>query len=86
MFFLFLSIYLSIFFFSFSKRFLFYSSQDFRVNAALKTKYGEDVVDQTVTVCSGLDFVNISLCHFVFEDQETAEVNNHHRRRKSFSF
>ncbi len=45
------------------------------MNAALKTKYGEDVKDQTVTVCSGLDFVNISLCHFVFEDQETAEVS-----------
>ena len=42
--------------------------------SALKTKYGEDVRDQTITVCSGLDMVNIVSCHFVLPNSKVMEV------------
>lgn len=40
----------------------------------LRGKYGDDLLEQSVTVCSGLDMVNITLCHFVFPDKATSEV------------
>ena len=42
----------------------------------LRAKYGDDILEQSITVCSGLDMVNISLCHFVFQDQKIAEVSS----------
>ena len=44
----------------------------------LRSKYGdiEDLLEQSVTVCSGLDMVNITLCHFVFPDKKMAEVSS----------
>ena len=54
------------------------SFQDPRVSTALRSKYGdgdERLVEQTLTVCSGLDMVNITLCHFVFPDKKINEVS-----------
>lgn len=47
----------------------------------LRAKYGDDILEQSVTVCSGLDMVNIGLCHFVFPDKKVAEVSEKKRER-----
>lgn len=49
--------------------------QDIRVLSALRTKYGDDLLEQTLTVCSGLDMVNIYNCYFVFPSKKVMEVS-----------
>ena len=34
----------------------------------------EGLPEKSLTVCSGLDMVNITLNHFIFPDKETTEV------------
>ena len=48
--------------------------QDIRVLSSLRTKYGDDLLEQTLTVCSGLDMVNIYNCYFVFPNKKVMEV------------
>ena len=50
------------------------SFQDIRVLSSLRTKYGDDLLEQTLTVCSGLDMVNIYNCYFVFPSKKVMEV------------
>ena len=49
---------------------------------ALRNKHGEDVLENTLTVCSGLDMVNITSCYFVFPNKKVMEVS----KRASVSF
>ena len=35
----------------------------------------ENLPEKSLTVCSGLDMVNITLNHFIFPDKDTAEVS-----------
>ncbi|TRY75722.1 hypothetical protein TCAL_08675, partial [Tigriopus californicus] len=46
---------------------------DMRLAQTLIKKYGDDVKDKSFSVCSGLDMVNVSLCHFVCQDKPTAD-------------
>ncbi len=48
--------------------------QDPRVLSLLRAKYGDALLDHTITVCSALDLVNINMCHFIFASTETSEV------------
>lgn len=58
--------------------------QDPRILTPLKNKYGDDFKEQTLTVCSGLDMVNISLCHFVFPSKEITQVSFIHSFTSSY--
>ena len=38
-------------------------------------RHGENIAEKSITVCSGLDMVNINLTHFVFSNKEDADVS-----------
>ena len=38
-------------------------------------RHGENIAEKSITVCSGLDMVNINLTHFVFSNKEAADVS-----------
>jgi len=40
---------------------------------ALRPRHGENIAEKSITVCSGLDMVNINLTHFVFANKEDAD-------------
>ena len=42
---------------------------------SLMRKHGEDYLEKSFAICSGLDMVNINICNVVAKDKETAEVN-----------
>ena len=46
--------------------------------SALRPRHGENIAEKSITVCSGLDMVNINLTHFVFANKEDADVNIFH--------
>ena len=52
-------------------------------NSVLRGKYDdlESYSERAITVCSGLDMVNINLNHFVFKDRDTSEVWKHGLRK-----
>ena len=50
--------------------------QDVKLAQALIKKHGEDVKDKSFAVCSGMDMVNISLCHVIAPDKDTAEESS----------
>eukprot|EP00094_Tigriopus_californicus_P012882 TCALIF_12455-PA protein Name:"Similar to PLCB4 1-phosphatidylinositol 4,5-bisphosphate phosphodiesterase beta-4 (Homo sapiens)" AED:0.17 eAED:0.17 QI:0/0.75/0.82/0.94/1/1/17/384/960 len=52
---------------------------DPRVMAGLRSK--SEVLERSVTVCSGLDMVNITLCHFVFQSKDHARIWRSNLRR-----
>lgn len=43
--------------------------------SALRHRQGENIAEKSITVCSGLDMVNINLTHFIFANKEDADVN-----------
>ena len=45
-----------------------------RLTNQVRAKFGEDLLERSLTVCSGLDMVNISLCHLVFPSKKETEV------------
>ncbi len=49
-------------------------SQDQRLAQTLIKKHGDDVLDKSFAICSGLDMVNIQLCNVIAPDKDTAEV------------
>lgn len=55
-------------------RVFFSLSQDIRIQTALRSKFPGDILEQTLTVCSGIDVVNINLCHFVFHTANEKQV------------
>jgi hypothetical protein len=46
------------------------------ISSTLRQRKGENISEVSLTVCSGLDMVNINLNHFVFEDKATTEVSS----------
>ncbi len=58
------------------------SLQDIRVLQALRSKHGDDLLEKSITVCSGLDVVSITLCHFVFQEKEITEVSKWRQENK----
>lgn len=50
--------------------------QDIRIVSALKTKHGDDFLELSLAVGSGMDLVNINVCNLVFNDRATTEVRN----------
>ena len=48
--------------------------QNLSISSTLRQRKGDNIGEISLTVCSGLDMVNINLNHFVFADKETAEV------------
>jgi len=44
---------------------------------ALRPRHGENIAEKSITVCSGLDMVNINLTHFVFANKEDADNWRH---------
>lgn len=44
------------------------------ISSSLRQRHGENIAEKSITVCSGLDMVNINLCHFVFANKEAAET------------
>ena len=57
----------------FNKIFFF---QNPSISSTLRQRKGENISEISLTVCSGLDMVNINLNHFVFADKETLEVRD----------
>ena len=50
--------------------------QNPNILTALRPRHGENIAEKSITVCSGLDMVNINLTHFVFANKEDADVSN----------
>ena len=48
--------------------------QNPNILTALRPRHGENIAEKSITVCSGLDMVNINLTHFVFANKEDADV------------
>ena len=57
------------------------SPNDVLQNSVLRGRYDDKYSEHAITVCSGLDMVNINLNHFVFKDRETSEVWKHGLRK-----
>ena len=61
-----------------SKRLSYFlnSFQNVHCLSELRKRYDsiESLPERSLTVCSGLDMVNITLNHFIFSDKETTEV------------
>ena len=49
--------------------------QNPNILTALRPRHGENIAEKSITVCSGLDMVNINLTHFVFANKEDADVS-----------
>ena len=45
------------------------------ISSTLRPRHGENIAEKSITVCSGLDMVNINLTHFVFANKEEADVS-----------
>lgn len=57
--------------------FIFVQDYPFRPNPSTLDPYGKGKLEErTVTVCSGLDFVNINYMHMVASSPEVAEVSS----------
>lgn len=54
--------------------FLYYYFQDAKFADRLLQKHGQNVEEKMVTICSGLDYVNINLTNIVCKDAEEAQV------------
>ena len=55
--------------------FFIFLLQNPNILTALRPRHGENIAEKSITVCSGLDMVNINLTHFVFANKEDADVS-----------
>jgi phosphatidylinositol phospholipase C, beta len=50
-------------------------AQDPRLLGQLTKAHGDNLEDKSLTICSGLDYVNINYLHIVCPDADTALVS-----------
>ena len=47
---------------------------DQKLSAQLTKKHGDNILEKSLSICSGLDMVNVSLCNVICQDKKTADV------------
>ena len=59
---------------------VYFVFQNPSILSVLRPRHGENIAEKSITVCSGLDMVNINLTHFVFSNKEDADVSTYRMR------